>query len=663
VTSPAPAPSPAAEPAAVTLAFAGDVHAEGPSGDAIRAGLPSIRDALGRADLTVVNLETAVTDRGTAADKEFAFRAPASTLPALKDAGVDVVSLANNHGLDFGREGLVDTLAAARAAGMPLVGLGEDEDAAYAAHVAEVEGQRIAVLGATQVLDGQFVEAWTARGDSPGMASAKRAERLVEEVRRVRADADTVVVYLHWGEERNPCPLPRQQELAQQLVDAGADVVVGGHAHVLLGGGMLGEAYVDYGLGNFVFTGSRREETLKSGILTLTVRGRSVEAGVVDAGRPALGCPPPARGGGRAGGRRRQGRAARLHRPGARPLLSVERSGVAGEAQRAQAMAGVPGGADDDDDEQDRSGRPDGGVGAELLGARADDALGQHQRPLLDAERLSAGDELADERLPDQRVQQADDHRVARDHRQQQEQGAVAHSGRGRADGEADSQPVGGAGEHQSGDQRGQGAEHEDDGDRDEQLGHDHDVTAQRLGQQVDDRAVVDLRADGAGAGQQAEQGHDGAEREAAEHERPTAARPARERACATASGQQDRGQREQQQRPTPPSRLPAVSRATVGVDRLIRRPGRRRRSRATRPAGVTSSSGCRGAAPPGQEAGRRTRGRSPRRAAPGHPPGRRRRRSSRARRPVTLPSAITAAGERPVVVGAHGVLVRAARS
>ncbi len=279
VTSPAPTPTPApsAGPAAVTLAFAGDVHAEGPSGDAIRAGLPSIRDALGSADLTVVNLETAVTDRGTAADKQFAFRAPSSTLPALKDAGVDVVSLANNHGLDFGREGLVDTLAAARAAGMPLVGLGEDEDAAYAAHVAEVEGQRIAVLGATQVLDGQFVEAWTARGDTPGMASAKRAERLVEEVRRVRADADTVVVYLHWGEERNPCPLPRQQELAQQLVDAGADVVVGGHAHVLLGGGMLGDAYVDYGLGNFVFTGSRREETLKSGILTLTVRGRSVE--------------------------------------------------------------------------------------------------------------------------------------------------------------------------------------------------------------------------------------------------------------------------------------------------------------------------------------------------------------------------------------------------
>ena len=82
----------------MTLAFAGDVHAEGPSGDAVLAGLPSIRDALGRADLTVVNLETAVTDRGTPADKQFVFRAPPAVLPALEDAGLDVVSLANNHG-------------------------------------------------------------------------------------------------------------------------------------------------------------------------------------------------------------------------------------------------------------------------------------------------------------------------------------------------------------------------------------------------------------------------------------------------------------------------------------------------------------------------------------------------------------------------------------
>ena len=259
----------------VTLAFAGDVHAERGSGAALRDGLPSIRHVLGAADLTVVNVEMAITERGTPADKAFAFRAPASALSRLKEAGVDVATLANNHGLDYGPSGLRDTLAAADEAGLPVVGLGLDEDRAYAPHVATVHGQRIAVLGATQVLDGDLTQAWTAGPAQPGMASAKRVARLVQEVERARREADTVVVYLHWGQERNACPLPRQEELAAQLVAAGADVVVGTHAHVLLGAGYLDGAYVDYGLGNFVF-GARSVESARTGVLTLTVQGRAV---------------------------------------------------------------------------------------------------------------------------------------------------------------------------------------------------------------------------------------------------------------------------------------------------------------------------------------------------------------------------------------------------
>ena len=275
----------------VTIAFAGDVHAEGPSGRAIEQGLPTVRDLLGSADLTVVNLETAITDGGTAADKQFVFRAPASTLSSLREAGVDVVTMANNHALDFGLQGVPDALAASAAAGLPVVGLGVDEDEAYAPHVAQVRGRRIAVLGATQVLDSSLADAWTAGPDSPGLASASRVERLLDAVRTARDVADTVVVYLHWGQERNACPLPRQQELAAQLADAGADVVVGAHAHVLLGGGMLDGTYVDYGLGNFVFSGSRRPETRRSGVLRLTLTGDEVtradwEPAVLRSGAP-----------------------------------------------------------------------------------------------------------------------------------------------------------------------------------------------------------------------------------------------------------------------------------------------------------------------------------------------------------------------------------------
>ena len=295
-------PAAPAQPAGdqpVTLAFGGDVHAEGGSGAALRGGLTTVRDVLSRADVAVLNLETAVTDGGTRADKEFAYRAPASVLTRLKDAGVDLVTLANNHGLDYGRDGLRDTLAASRASGLPVVGIGLDEDEAYAPHVIEVRGQRIAVLGATQVLDSSLEAAWTAGPGTPGLASAKREARLVEEVSRVRKRVDTVVVYLHWGRELDPCPLPRQQALARKLIAAGADVVVGSHAHVLLGGGWLGGAYVDYGLGNFVF-GARREQTTRSGVLTLTVSGRSVTAAEwtsaqIRSGAPVLLTGEPAR--------------------------------------------------------------------------------------------------------------------------------------------------------------------------------------------------------------------------------------------------------------------------------------------------------------------------------------------------------------------------------
>ena len=290
--SPPSPPAPPAPPAkgTVTLAFGGDVHAEGGSGAALRAGLPSIREVLSSADVAVLNLETAVTNAGTPARKKYTYRAPVSVLTQLKNAGVDVVTVANNHGVDYGRDGLLDTLAASAATGLPVVGIGLDEDQAYAPHVIEVRGQRIAVLGATQVLDGNLEAAWTAGPGTPGLASAKREARLVEEVARARKVADTVVVYLHWGRELDPCPLPRQQVLARQLVAAGADVVLGSHAHVLLGGGWLDGAYVDYGLGNFVF-GARSAETTRTGVLTLSVSGRTVTAAEWTPARVRSGAP------------------------------------------------------------------------------------------------------------------------------------------------------------------------------------------------------------------------------------------------------------------------------------------------------------------------------------------------------------------------------------
>jgi len=260
----------------IRLAFGGDVHFEGALSDALAADpagmLAPIAPVLQSADLAIVNLETAITTGGSAAPKTYNFRAPPSALTALQSAGIDLVSMANNHGLDYGAEGLADSLAAEEAVGLPVIGIGRNEDEAYAPHMATVRGQTVAFIGATQVLDSALAASWTAGPGHPGLASAKRVDRLVAEVSAAGGKADIVVVFLHWGVETASCPSRDQQQLARQLVDAGADVIVGGHAHRLQGAGRMDAAVIAYGLGNFAFYAGGGLGA-QSGVLTVTVGG------------------------------------------------------------------------------------------------------------------------------------------------------------------------------------------------------------------------------------------------------------------------------------------------------------------------------------------------------------------------------------------------------
>lgn len=265
----------------VSFAFGGDVHFQGglrlrllgdPNGV-----LAPIALALSGADVAVVNLETAITDGGTAEDKRYVFRAPPVALSALAAAGVDTATLANNHGLDYGPQGLADTLAAEQFTGFDLVGVGHDANEAFAPHRVDVNGQRIAVFGATQVIDGQLEHSWTATDDQGGLASAKSPDRLIAAVQAARLDSDTIVVYLHWGIEGQKCPTDVQKTLARQLVDAGADIVVGSHAHRQQGAGRLDTAFVDYGLGNFVFA-NENGSSGATGVLRVTATGRQIDS-------------------------------------------------------------------------------------------------------------------------------------------------------------------------------------------------------------------------------------------------------------------------------------------------------------------------------------------------------------------------------------------------
>ena len=280
----------------VVFAFGGDVHFEGVLSSKLAESpstmLAPIAPTLGKADLAVANLETAVTNSGAAAAKQFVFRTPATAFAALRGGSIDVVSMANNHGMDYGEDGLRDSLAAARRYRFPVIGIGVDGRRAYAPYRRTIRGQRIAVLAATQVLDDHLISSWTAGPGKPGLASAKDVPRLAQQVRRARRTADTVVVYLHWGVELVGCPTNDQRSLARALARAGADIVVGGHAHRLLGGGRMNGAFVDYGLGNFVWYGTSELST-QTGVLFVTATGRRIDSYRWEPARIVDGVPRP----------------------------------------------------------------------------------------------------------------------------------------------------------------------------------------------------------------------------------------------------------------------------------------------------------------------------------------------------------------------------------
>jgi poly-gamma-glutamate synthesis protein (capsule biosynthesis protein) len=275
-TTPAPA-SPSAAPGdrQLRLVFAGDVHFTGrtlPLLDEPRSAFGPIAQVLRDADLTLVNLETAVTDRGTPEPKTYHFRAPTKAYEAMRAAGIDAASIANNHALDYGRVGLLDTLDSARSARFPVFGAGRNVTEAYTPWITTVDGVRIAVVGLSQVHD--LSEQWKPTATRPGIAMAFDRDRAVRAVAAARQRADLVIAFMHWGIEGNSCPSGEMKSIAGALAEAGADIVLGTHAHTLLADGWLGRTYVHYGLGNFLWYSV--SHSTDSGVLRLTVRGRAV---------------------------------------------------------------------------------------------------------------------------------------------------------------------------------------------------------------------------------------------------------------------------------------------------------------------------------------------------------------------------------------------------
>ena len=288
------APDPSKSPThVVTLDFAGDVNFAGRTARLLRdpsTAFGPITSVLRAADFTALNLETSVTSRGTPQPKTYHFRAPASAFTALRAAGIDLVTMANNHVLDYGQTGLADTLAAAQAARFPYVGIGTDAAAAWAPYVTTINGTKIAIIGVSQVAE--LAPSWVATRARPGEANAINLTETLAAVRAARRLAPVVIVFMHWGTEGQACPDPNQLALAPKLAAAGASIIIGAHAHMLQASGWLGHTFVAYGMGNFLWW--EHSYSTASGVLELTLHphaplsARFVPAVVSKTGQPLV---------------------------------------------------------------------------------------------------------------------------------------------------------------------------------------------------------------------------------------------------------------------------------------------------------------------------------------------------------------------------------------
>jgi poly-gamma-glutamate synthesis protein (capsule biosynthesis protein) len=275
-----PSPAPRAEPgvrtvARVSLAAVGDVlmhdavkRSAQTYGSAVVDGgyawlFEPVADLLARADLAFANLETPIAPEAGGGTREYVFNATPEVVRALQRSGVDAVAVANNHAFDQGRAGFEETIAQLDRLGMRRVGAGPAGRPA-GPELLQAGGLRIAFLGWAHFFNQTGNDCPAGRAASTPCLQAAQLDRnaAVAEVKAAALQADAVVVSLHWGDEYQQQPRAEDVELAHQLAEAGATVILGHHPHVLQPVELYrrsdgGTTVIAYSLGNFVSNQSR----------------------------------------------------------------------------------------------------------------------------------------------------------------------------------------------------------------------------------------------------------------------------------------------------------------------------------------------------------------------------------------------------------------------
>ncbi|WP_134702729.1 CapA family protein [Ammoniphilus sp. YIM 78166] len=259
----------------IRILFAGDAMFDGSVKTAVRKHGPDypflfVKEEVQKADYAIVNLETAVTNRGEKDSvQKFNFRSDPISLKGVKNAGFDMVSLGNNHALDYGKEGFLDTLKYLKEQDLKFIGAGINLEEAFRAEKVEINGKTIKFMAFSRFLPSTT---WYAQKNRPGMASAYQEGPVLEAIKREKKDTDYLLVYIHWGVERDTRPQAWQRSFAKKMIDAGADGIVGAHPHVLQGFEYYKGKPIAYSIGNFVFPDYVKGPTAQTGLLTVQLK-------------------------------------------------------------------------------------------------------------------------------------------------------------------------------------------------------------------------------------------------------------------------------------------------------------------------------------------------------------------------------------------------------
>lgn len=265
-----------------TLIFTGDIMLNRRVETMIRSNADfrfpflKISDTLKKADILVGNLEGPISDKGTKVGSIYSFRAAPESIEGLTYAGFDVLSLANNHAFDYGRLALEDTFLRLKENEIDYIGAGLNATEAFSPLIKEVNGFKIGFLAYTNL----GPKGWRAGANSPGLAwiNENSFEELKKNISLARTKSDILVVSLHAGEEYITDP-PNyfQTSFAQLAIDAGADIVIGHHPHVVQKNEEYNGGYIFYSLGNFVFDQSFSEKTMQGQIVKVVIEDGKIK--------------------------------------------------------------------------------------------------------------------------------------------------------------------------------------------------------------------------------------------------------------------------------------------------------------------------------------------------------------------------------------------------